>query len=323
MDPYLVRVRIRELRPQERATAKRVAEAQDLAPLQRDIGRTRLSPRPARSAPSIWAVGMIRDDDDIIGPAVRHMVSQGVDRVLIAANLCSDGTWGLLRDLAADYPVTVVRDDLEGYYQAAKMTRLARAAAAAGADWIVPFDADELWFGDDRRLRDALVSARTPIVRARLWNYLPSRQDDPSEPDPTRRIQWRESMPAGKTKVAFRSHPKARLRMGNHGVTRPGSATGGLEIAHFPYRTEDQFVTKLRRGRVVLASTDLPSDKGRHWRQLGGEDVDLLRARWQGMVDGAGLSGDAWVTGAPLVHDPVAAKRVWASPQRASDAGRR
>jgi hypothetical protein len=55
---------------------------------------------------------------------------------------------GLGRARCRDSRVHVVTDREPAYFQAAKMTRLARAAARAGADWVVPFDADELWFAD-------------------------------------------------------------------------------------------------------------------------------------------------------------------------------
>jgi hypothetical protein len=310
LDPFLVRVRVREMQPAERARMREVAAAQDLEPMREFTSRRSpmLGPRRSRS---VWAVGMVRGDADIIGCTIRHLVDQGVDRVLLAANLCSDATWCLLSELASELPVTLVRDDFEGFYQAVKVTRLARAAAAAGAEWVVPFDADELWFGADASLRDTLLGSRAPILHARLWNYLPSCHDDLSERDPTRRIEWRETIPATKTKVAFRAHSRARLRDGNHYVTRPGGSVDALEIAHFPYRSEEQFVTKLRQGQKAVASTDLDAEIGRHWRLLGSADDERLHSLWQSLLRGDGLPDDAWVTGAPLVHDPVREKRAW------------
>ena len=106
--------------------------------------------RASRRSDEVWAVGMVRDEADVIGYTVQHLLAEGVDRVLIADNGSVEGTGDVLRDLGKDLPVTVVPDRLVPYEQGVKMTRLARCAAAAGAAWVI------------LRRRRAVVLARWP-----------------------------------------------------------------------------------------------------------------------------------------------------------------
>lgn len=216
-------------------------------------------------------VCMVKDEADIIGPTVAHMAYH-VDSLIIADNGSTDGTRRILADMARHLPLTVLDDPEPAYYQSAKMSHLAACAAAAGAQWVVPFDADELWYtphGD--RIADLLAGMLgTPVVRARLFNHWASAKDGP-HPNPFLSMRWRETQPAPLDKVAFRWEPGAVIHQGNHGVSLPGGVDSvvALEIRHFPYRTTDQFVRKALNGAAAYALTDLPEYEGAHWRQYG------------------------------------------------------
>ena len=257
------------------------------------------------SAGGVWAIGMVRDEADIIETAVRHLLAQGVERVLIADNLSSDGTEAVLARLAAAHPVTVLQDRLVAYYQAEKMTVLARAAARAGAGWVLPFDADEIWLAPQGTVTQWLAACDAEVVQAPVYNHVPTVHDDPSEPDPVRRLRWRNTAPNRLHKVAFRAHRRARLAYGNHGVARRGRRTAGLEIRHFPYRSEEQFVRKLHQGEVAMTSSDLSDEVCKHWRGLGGQETAELRATWRRFVDTHELPVEWWVPAKGVVEDPV------------------
>lgn len=234
-----------------------------------------------------FAVSMVKDEADVVEGCVRHMASQ-VDGLIVADNGSTDGTRDILHDLRREVPVTVVDDPEPAYYQSAKMTQLAEAAAAMGATWIVPFDADELWIAASRfRLADALadIDPAFDIVRADLTDHRPTALDADVD-DPFLRMQWREPRPAPMGKVAFRWSLGAVIHQGNHGVTlRPGgvmSVDTRLEIRHFQYRSEEQFVRKVRNGAAAYAATDLPDSEGAHWRHYG---RILERRGEQGLVD--------------------------------------
>src|SRR5579863_306513 len=106
----------------------------------------------------VWAVGMVRDEADVIETVIGNLLAQGVERVVIADNLSTDDTPAVLERLARSHPVTVLVDRLPAYYQAEKTTLLARAAVRAGARWVLPFDADEVWTAPDTTVAQWLAT---------------------------------------------------------------------------------------------------------------------------------------------------------------------
>ena len=110
------------------------------------FGSIRLS-RSRRVPGSVWAVMLVRDEEDVIAGTLDHLLRQGVAGVIVADHGSTDGTWRLLQDAARrSSKVHVLRDSEPGFYQGAKTSYLARQAWRAGADWVVPVDADEHWF---------------------------------------------------------------------------------------------------------------------------------------------------------------------------------
>ena len=79
---------------------------------------------------------MVKNEADIIEHTVRHLLSQGVDHVLVADNLSTDSTADVLASLSAELPIHVAKDRDPAHYQALKMGLLADAARRAGADWV-------------------------------------------------------------------------------------------------------------------------------------------------------------------------------------------
>ncbi|WP_310529237.1 glycosyltransferase family 2 protein, partial [Nocardioides sp.] len=168
-------------------------------------------PTPQRSA-GVWAVAMVRNESDIIATTVRHLLDQDVARVLVVDNGSTDDTLEVLRAVK-DHRLVVGHDREPGYYQAAKMSELAQWAGRHGADWVVPFDADELWSARGTTLGRHLASCPAVVARADVHNAFCSQEPD----------DWRvERRPDPMRKVAFRPHPLAILDTGNHWVSRPG-----------------------------------------------------------------------------------------------------
>lgn len=231
---------------------------------------------------------MVRNEEDVVGQAVQHLIAEGVDRVLVADNLSTDSTPKILDRLAAALPVTVVSDPDPAYRQSAKMTALARRAGAQGADWIIPFDADELWVSTEGRLRDLfedqdgaeVLEAELLRHYAPLWGARGA--------DPFTRMRWREAGPAGFYKVAFVAARDITVEMGNHAVTAPRPLRHRreprLQVRHFQYRTFAQMARKTRQGRAAIELTDYSDGTCWHWRLHGS------RPRWRMAVSWARLS---------------------------------
>jgi hypothetical protein len=226
----------------------------------------------------IWGVAMVRDEADIIELTVRHMLGQGLDRLLIADNLSRDGTRMILDGLADALPITVLDDRDPAYRQSEKMTALANQAAKLGADWIVPFDADELWRASGCSVRDAIMATGAAALAAPVYDH---------HPRPTaRRGSVVEQMPwnraSGWAKVAFRWAPGAVITMGNHsvdGVAEP--QWGSLLIDHYPYRSYGQYRRKVRQGQAGLQLAQIGRNEGPlHWHRLGVLPEWRLRLQW-------------------------------------------
>ncbi len=222
---------------------------------------------------------MVRDEADIIGTVIRHLLSRAWSGSLIADNLSTDGTHEILEDLARSHPVTVLMDRLPDYYQGEKTTLLARAAARAGAGWVIPFDADEIWMSPTGSLAEWLGGVTAAVVQAPMFNHVPDAVDDLAEPDPVRRLRWRKTQPNRLHKVAFRAHRRARVAYGNHGVSR--RATGWRVSRSGTSRTgpRSSSSASCARAAAALNATDLTDQIGKAWRGLGARDDDGLRSR--------------------------------------------
>lgn len=212
---------------------------------------------------TVFGIAMVRDEADIIEATVRNMLEQ-VDHVLVADNGSVDETPDILREAG----VEVIDDPDPAYFQSRKMSRLAALAAERGADWCVPFDADELWYSTFGTIREALADRPEAVVPAELYDHVPSSEDDPDEPDPVKRIGWRRRLPAPLRKVACRPVLPVTIHQGNHGASYGAEHldTAILTVRHYPLRSPAQMIRKARNGGKAYEATDLPESDGQHWR---------------------------------------------------------
>lgn len=252
----------------------------------------------------IVGICMVKNEQDVIDTVLRHLLAEGVEHLIVADNLSTDNTPHILNDLeACGAPITVIQDPVLAYTQDVKMSRLARRAYEAGADWVLPFDADEIWYGVDPqtgepcRIADALsqVDDEIQVVRAFGWDHIWIPR--PVYPDGIDRTgpfsPWRRRETQKLAKVAFRAHPDARMHMGNHDVTLPGpSVVGPLAFRHFQYRSLEQMTTKLRQGREAYEASDVHPMHGTHWRAGGLKSDDELAAEWAELCAEDGLIFD-------------------------------
>jgi hypothetical protein len=241
----------------------------------------------------IIAVTMVRDEADIIEPVLRHLLAEGVDRIIVADNISRDQTWDILHKLRDETGRVVVQFDAEvGYYQADKMSGLARTAQEMGAEWVLPFDADEVWYGvaplSGKPCRLASALAEVPedvtVIQAPGWDHIGAGPFSPYRRPHTQQM----------VKVAFRAHPDARLHMGNHDVDRPQrkSMAGPLAFRHFQYRSLAQMTRKLRNGREAYEASDIHPMHGTHWRSGGLKSDAELAADWAELCSEEGLVFD-------------------------------
>lgn len=223
------------------------------------------------------AVCMARDEEDVIRSTVANMLAQ-VDGVIVADNLSTDGTRAILDEMAASSAgrLVVVEDDDPAYRQSEKMTALAlRARLDLGAEWVIPFDADELWYSPFGRIAEVLadVAPQWLIAPAPLFDHVAT-AEDPLELDPVRRMGWRRRERNPLPKVGCRWRADLVIAQGNHDAHYAGRGTRFdelLVVRHFPYRSIEQVVRKVRNGAAAYtaAGDSLPETFGAHWRQWG------------------------------------------------------
>jgi len=240
----------------------------------------------------IVAVSMFHNEADIAEATVRHLYGEGIDSILVADNLSTDGTRQILEDLARSFPsLEVLDDDDPAHYQGRKMTALAHEAGDRGATWVVPFDADEVWYSPGGTIGEVLAGCDADVLVAQGWDHL-AHHGDPAG-HPFRSMGHRRTVPQVFPKVAFRYHPDARLAEGNHAVSHPGGdIRAGLALRHFQYRTFDQYVAKVRHGKAALDLTTLPFTQGTHWRTAGARSDAELHAEWDRLCSEEGLVYD-------------------------------
>jgi hypothetical protein len=242
---------------------------------------------------------MVKNEEDIVEETIRNLFDQGVDRVLVADNGSSDATRTILDRLAGELPLVVVDDGVVAFWQSEKMTMLSRLATELGAAWIVPFDADEIWQGDDgRTVADVLRATDADIVTATWFQYVAV--DEAPGDRVMDRFGYRLREPASGDKVAFRANWLARIAIGNHSVSLPDpTIAAGLRIAHFRYRSAEQMLRKASDGARAVRESGLDT-RVNYWFALDGADADAAIAF-------GGADPDA------IVFDPVPA---WSSAVR-------
>lgn len=250
----------------------------------------------------VYGITTIRNEADLIAANLLYHLSLGLDRILVIDNGSSDQTPAILRQLAADYAIHWSIDD-GPYRQAELMTRLARAAVAEGADWIVPFDADEFWYAPSGDLRQVLAASSADALHAQVLHYIQAR--DQLEPSPdalltmTRRAprmigplnECRRLVEAGEIAyVESRYAPKRILRArgdvcittGNHAVAGCSrfDATPDLVCLHAAVRSLKTLRDKVAHAERVKDAEWLPHE-GWHVRRLQRlEQHGSLEAEW-------------------------------------------
>lgn len=269
---------------------------------------------------TVAAIMVVKDEEDIVGVTVEHLLLE-VDHVYVLDNLSTDGTPGILNELARRYEgrLTLDVDREVGYYQARKMTALADRARLDGHAWVVPCDADEVWYSAFGRLGQIVVDHHHDgydIITAEMFDHIAT-DDDVADEDPTVRIACRRQDRGAMPKVCARLVEGLEIQMGNHAVVFPSPdpvvRTEGLTIRHFPYRSLDQFERKVVNGGRAYAASDLPEEFGAHWRgyyrawQAGGREAtdEIFRAWFHQHDTREGFSD----TGLRLIYDPAPVSR--------------
>lgn len=255
----------------------------------------------------VVGIGVVKDDADAICFSVLHHLRVGVDEVWLVDNGSTDGTGRLLEVLARRTGRVTVRTDPGPFTQAGFVSDLADQAYRAGADWVVPFDADEFWWpAGGRDLPACLAAAGADAVAGDAVNYVQSRHVARRRWGAIAGMRW-SAQPLTRLRVALAGRRRAYVEVpaskclfqplernlvtpGNHtALTSPTSAPiGSLVCLHAPLRCRADIVKKGGRAPRLDASGHA-AGHGWHWRRwhaLAGGAVD---AEWRAnsALDGA------------------------------------
>jgi len=235
----------------------------------------------------IIALSMVRNEQDIIEPFVRHNL-KFVDFMVIADNNSTDKTSGILKELAKETKRILVFERHEvAYTQAAFMTSLLQAVQSTFfSDFIVCLDADEFIGAKNKSM---FVDALSTIPRygfGRMpWQtyILPKGAEHEGAENPPSSMLW-------KRKKEYENHFKVVLRLdgalrnnislsaGNHiasdieGNMLPSIILEGVPLLHFPVRSVKQLTTKSINGWMAVQAKrklngKLERNEAHQWRE--------------------------------------------------------
>jgi len=211
----------------------------------------------------------VRNEQDVISSTIAHLLDQGVDRIYVVDDGSTDDTGRILSSLGRRGHVAFINVDAPYHFQSKWMNLLAAYAHEDGFEFMVPFDADEWWFGTEgRTVREAIEESRADVLTAKVMRHWSWDCRDAFYPS---------------QKVAYRWGPDVRLIIGNHGVTAPtlpSVASGLLEIREWQYRSAEHFVAKVRNGNARMDPSLSPLFNT-HYRELAGHTDDGLRAHYE------------------------------------------
>ncbi len=282
------------------------------------------------AAPRICAAAFVANESDIVEAFVRHTLAF-VDRIHIVFHNSYDSSRAIVERMESDgLPVTIEEEHGLGFPRERMGDAVARRLANGGHwDFVLPLDADEFIVATDRSALEAELSAAPAdgALSVAWLCYVPTAADDAADCNPITRIRHRLRAPHPHfRKVFFRAaalgDSDVYLADGNHyllsrsGRAVPEKAAAGVFLAHFPIRSAQQFVSKVRMGAVARElSDDFTENQSRHWRALAADGTlrpDMPFERLTALAAdylGAGSGGE-------MIEAPLATK---AGPLRHAD----
>ena len=230
----------------------------------------------------VFAATMVRNEADIVEAFVRHNLSF-LDGLVIIDHASVDGTAAILSSLQREgLPLRVLRDTSLEFFQAERMTALARETLVRErCDFVLAMDADEFIKCASRKaMEQALAAIPAQAHGAVHWlTYVPDAFDDAFRVPDLRRRRRTERHASYKSIVgrSFVARPRQYLVSGNHLVddldapTPPARVVLSPDVvalAHYPVRSRVQLERKIVLGYLAHLATRPDNDRqAAHWRE--------------------------------------------------------
>jgi hypothetical protein len=240
----------------------------------------------------VVGVCMVRDEVDIIGLSVAHHLGE-CDAVLVIDNGSRDGTSEVLEKLGS-IRLVCIRDETPAFDEMGMQDRLQELAAVTfGADWVVPFDADEFWHArSGRPLREVLPELGVDGCTAVVYEHVAR------EGNAAAILDWRYACAWPWPKSCLRRGHRLSLSVGHHELQGPGKVDReALMVRHLPWRSLTQMRARVHRNSTqerAGAHAEMFRSVDSGYRDLDALPDDALEAVWLSMCAPEGL-----------VHDPV------------------
>lgn len=288
---------------------------------------------------NFWAVGMARDEGDIIDHTMYHLAANGVDGIIVADNLSKDDTRQKVEEAKANISkynpnikIIILEDNIVAYTQSEKMSNLAALARSNGARWVIPFDIDEIWYSPQGTLKEAFEKLESENVDAYkvLYTNHSVTDSDPEGVSPFHTMNWRWNLPTNhKTCFRFRDSDRfVRISNGNHFVQHNGWDIGSniktfiddyghdkivfgpqlLSIRHFQWRSLDHFMKKVLNAYTACKALGKGADlyNGAAWEEhfnvYESEGIDGLVGFFEKNILVKGNTGSLIFDPAPIMN---------------------
>jgi hypothetical protein len=214
---------------------------------------------------------------------VEHLLAEGVDHVWVEVPEGDHETVAAMRGVEG---CTITAKHEEFHDQPGSITRMAGQAAACFGEelWIIPFDADEFWFATSptENIRTALEGVKPDVGVLKVGMF---QQRD---------WHWREVPFKPMPKVAYRYHPAAKIRPGNHSIEDvPGKLSYSLlTIREIQYQNFEHFCRKVEERNRTLDPNAEPK-QGVHMTRLADASESKLAVEWEKLI------------AEPVIWDPI------------------
>lgn len=276
---------------------------------------------------NILGISTVRNEADIIRLTILHHLSIGFDGLLVVDNGSTDGTDKELDLFRGDERVRWTRNE-SPWHQAELFTDLAREAFNIGADWIVPFAADEFFYARSLNFRQVLAEAEAEALMVPAINFIQVRDQHrasrktlltmtcraPHQVGPPERCK--ELVEAGEialVEIKFpprwvcRATSDISFSEGCHhifGLDGPFRYCSELAILHAPLRSRDTLDKKADHGRRHDEAGS-PRGMGWHSRRLARLQAEgALEQEWAANSYSGGFL-DVYGSKRPVIWDPT------------------
>jgi glycosyltransferase involved in cell wall biosynthesis len=236
----------------------------------------------------IIAIGMVKNEEDILEAFVRHTLHY-VDHLQLIENGSQDATLEILQRLQAEgLPLDVIVDPTFKYNQGYRITALyGKVLLKHKPRFVIPLDADEFIQAPSKAAFDAALE-RIPPNGMGVWPWrtcLPSNPKELLIRDRFALARKHESKQHGKIILRAPANgidPRLEITQGSHNAIRsrrplPSIIFDDMHLAHLPVRSIRQLTQKVILGWMANVSQFKTTDPacGFHWGELYRRALEL------------------------------------------------